>query len=104
MFPPDHLIHIVSLTNIQLRSGGHEETTKGEVLNFFGVIILGSQFVFGSRKDLWGTPSVSRLLDMPSFRKRTGMKRNRFDALWSCIRFNEQPEERDEVITSSAHK
>ena len=95
MFPPDHLVEIISLTNIKLRAMGEKETTKGEIVKFFGVIVLGTRFVFASRRDLWSTTSVSRLIDPLNFGKRTGVSRNRFDALWSCIRFSEQPEERD---------
>ena len=73
------------------------------MIKFFGVIILGTRFILGSRRDLWSKTSVSRLLDSPSFQKRTGVSRNRFDALWSCIRFSEQPEEREVGITSQAY-
>ena len=75
IFPPDHFITIVNLTNIRLRIAGHQETTKGEVIKFFGVVILGTRFVFGNRRDLWSTSSVSPLLDPPNFDKRTGIAR-----------------------------
>ena len=72
MFPPDHLIVIINLTNKRLHLQGHEDTTKGEIIKFFGVIILGTKFVFGKRRELWNTSSVSHLIDPPNFGARTG--------------------------------
>ena len=41
-FPPNHLIKIIALTNVRLEAKGHEDITKGELVKFFGIIILGS--------------------------------------------------------------
>ena len=104
MFPPNHLIKIITLTNVRLEAKGHEDITKGELVKFFGIIILGSRYEFGSRRYVWSTTSVSRLIDVPNFGARTGMQQGRFDAIWSCIRFSECPEERHTGITSMAHQ
>ena len=93
MCPRAQLTHIVQLTNRNLRKQGQRATTKGEIVWFFGVIILGRSYEFGARKDLWETTSNSRLMDPPRFGERTGMGRNRFDNLCSAIRYSDQPEE-----------
>ena len=94
MFPPNHLIKTIALTNVRLESKGHEDIKKGELVKFFGIIILGSRYEFGSRRNLWATTSVPRFVDAPNSGARTGMRRRRFDAIWYCIRFSECPEER----------
>ena len=73
MFPPNHLIKIIALTNVRLEEKGHEDITKGELVKLFGIIILGSRYKFGSRRCLWATTSVSRFVDAPNFGERTGM-------------------------------
>jgi len=104
IFPPDHLAQIINLTNRKLRAGGHEETSKGEIVKFVGVIVLSTRFVFGRRRDIWATASVSRLIDPPNFGVRTRMSPGCFDSLLSCIRFGEQPDKRDPRITSMVHR
>ena len=74
MFPPNHFIKTIALTNVRLEAKGNEDTTKGELVKFFGIIILGSRYEFGSRRDLWATTSVSRFVDAPNFGSRTGMR------------------------------
>ena len=73
MFPSNHLIKIIAPTNVRLEAKGHEDITKGELVKFFRIIILGSRYKFGSRRDLWATISLSRFVDAPNFRARTGM-------------------------------
>ena len=63
--------------------------TKGSLIKFFGIIILGTRFEFLSRSDLWSTESVSRFVEAPKFGEMTGMSRNRFDKICRCIRFSE---------------
>ena len=57
IFPPNHLTKIIALTNVRLEAKGHEDIMKGKLVKFFGVIIPGSQYEFGSRRDLWDTTS-----------------------------------------------
>ena len=87
-----------------LEAKGHEDITKGDLVKFFGIIILGSWYEFGSRRDLWATTSVSRFVDAPNFGARKGIRQGRFYAIWSCIRFSECPEERHPGITNMAHR
>ena len=57
----------------------------------FGVLILATRFELGSRAELWATEPPSKYLSAPAFGKRTGMPRNRFDALSSSPTFSRQP-------------
>ena len=52
---------------------------------FFGLIILGTRFNVGSRRELWATSSISKFIEAPKFGEKTNMSMVRFDALWSCI-------------------
>ena len=100
IFPPDHLVKILTLTNQNLLKIGKQKITKDILIKFFGIIILGTRFEFSSRRDLWSTASVSRFVEAPRFGEKTGMSRNRFDEIWSSIRFSKQPAERSEGVSS----
>jgi Transposase IS4 len=71
----------------------------GEILKFFGIMILCTKFEFRSRSSLWSTTSVSKYIPAPSF-GTTGMSRMRFDDLWRYIRWSRQPVERPPDMTS----
>lgn len=81
IIPPEQLTHIIQQTNRNLRKQGQCATTKGEIVWFFGIIILGTKFAFGVRRDLWATISKSSLVESPRFGEKTGMGRGRFDNL-----------------------
>jgi Transposase IS4 len=72
IFPPDALMRIVMLTSEKLREKGKQVTRGGEILKFFGILILGTRYEFGSRADLWSTSSRNILFDPPKFGRRTG--------------------------------
>lgn len=95
MFPHSHLEKITRLTNIQLKKKNKKETTISEILKWFGVILLCTKYEFSSRRSLWKTTSSSAYVAAPNFGK-TGMTRGRFDDLWCCARFSDQPEKRPE--------
>ena len=66
-------------------------TSAGEILKIFGVLILGTRFEFDSRAELWATEPRSKYMSAPAFSTRTGMPRNRFDAIWSSLTFSRKP-------------
>ena len=103
MFPPAELQLILRLTNLQLRSAGLKETTKGQLLKFFGIIILATRFEFGERASLWSSTAPSKYVPAPNF-GRTGMTRPRFDTIWRCIRFSDQPDVRPDTMSSEQHR
>ena len=63
-------------------------TTAGEIVKFFGVMLLVTRFEFGSRASLWSNVTTNKYIPAPSF-GITGMPRKQFDNLWMCIRFSE---------------
>jgi Transposase IS4 len=90
MFPPKQLTAMVQLTNVQLHLKDLQPTTTGELLKWFGLIILTTKFEFASRASLWSTIATSKYRPAPQF-GLTGMSRNRFDDLFSAIRWSYQP-------------
>ena len=103
MMPPRQLELMTRETNTQLLRLGHKSTTTGELLKMFGVLILITKYQFASRASLWATVQPSKYVNAANF-GRTGMSRNRFDVLWRCIRFGEQPVERPEGMTSEKYR
>ena len=88
VFPQDQLTRVTELTSAKLESRRLPPTSPGEILKFFGILILTTRFQFGSRADLWATAPRSKHMPAPAFGARTGMPRHRFDALWSALTFS----------------
>jgi Transposase IS4 len=101
IFPPDALMRIVMLTPEKLREKGKQVTTGGEILKFFGILILGTRYEFGSRADLWSSSSRNIRFDPPAF-GRTGMPRDRFDLLFTLITFSKQSDQGG--VSSERHR
>jgi hypothetical protein len=93
MFPPAALRHFIECTNIELLHADKEVMEYEEAIKFFGIIILATRFEFTARASLWSAARISRFHASPCFGK-TGMVRNRFDDIWSCMRFSYQPPQR----------
>jgi len=53
-----------------------------------GVLVLGTRHKCGSRADLWTTVSRNKYIQALSFGKLTGMSRDLFDTLWSCMTYS----------------
>jgi hypothetical protein len=102
-FPKEHLPEIVRLTNIELESNRLKTTTCGEVLKYFGVLLLATQFEFSSRATLWQTVSLHPYIPAPNFGK-TGMPQHRFDAIHRYIRFADQPKQRPSSMSSETYR
>lgn len=103
MFPPVMLNVILVNTNKQLNNNNKKDTTKGELLKFFGVILLATKFEFTKRSTLWSTSPPSKYESAPAFGK-TRMSRVRFDDLWRFIRFGDQPETRPPDMSSEKYR
>ena len=127
LFPPEQLQLILQLTNHELGMARKTYTSAGEIVKFFGVMLLatcfefGSRaslwsnvkffgvmllatcFEFGSRASLWSNVTTNKYIPAPSF-GQTGMPRKRFDDLWMCIRFSEQPPNRPSEMTSEQYR
>lgn len=50
MFPMRHLQHMVTLTNERLVDADKHETSVGEVLKYFGTLIMMTRFSFNPRR------------------------------------------------------
>ena len=100
MFPPSQLTQCTLLTNIAFRKNKIKEATTGEVLKYFGILILLTKFEFNSRRDLWSNLSNHRYIPAPAMGK-TGMPRNRFDEFWQHMTWSSQPESRPDHMKHS---
>ena len=102
MFPPNHLLKIFQLTNTLLAKFLQKETNWQEILKFFGILVLMTQFEFGSRVSLWSTFAPSKIVPAAHFGK-IGMFRPRFDFLFGCIRFSDQPNRRPAGMSAEVY-
>ena len=103
IFPPAQLTQCTVLTNKVLKKEKLKETTTGEILIFFGIIVLMSKFEFNKRRDLWTNTSQFRYVSAPALGK-TGMARKRFDLLWRWMVWSDQPEIRPETMKHSQYR
>ena len=90
----------MKLTNEQLKKQNKEMTTTGEILRFIGVNILIAGFEFSARRDLWATTSKHKYIPAPNF-GTTGLHRHRYDHLFKCTRFSNQPGEKPSGMSHS---
>jgi Transposase IS4 len=90
---------MIHLTNNQLRVHNKKEITRGELIRFFGSIILATRFQFNNRHDLWSTLPRTRFVGAPRFGDKTGFSRNRFDDIWRHLRWSNQPREKPEGLS-----
>jgi hypothetical protein len=84
MFPPEQLELMVQYTNTRLDTENKKTITKGELLEFFGLIILMTQFEFQLRASLWSQEANSDYEVAPEL-GRSGMSRKRFDDIWTAL-------------------
>ncbi len=89
----DQLQRIMWLIAHALEDNNLMKTAEGEALQFFGVVILATRFMFGKRSDLWAPVHSSNIIPSPAFRFCTGLMWRHFDDLWSCIASSEQASE-----------
>jgi hypothetical protein len=102
-FPPAQLSTMLRLTNLALIAGSRKITTKGELLKYFGVMILCTRYEFTSRASLWSTTAPSKYVSAAGLGK-TGMARTRFDDLWRYLLWSEQPPIRPEGMSHEKHR
>ena len=98
LFPPEQLQLILQLTNNELAMVRKNYTTAGEIVKFFGVLLLVTWFEFRSRASLWSNMSTNKYIPAPSF-GLTGMPWKWFNDLWMCIRFSDQPRNHPSEMT-----
>ena len=102
MFPSDQMKLMLDLTNNELRKKRRAVPlmTEGEMLKFFGILVLMTRVRCRNRKDCWGTRSKYKYQPTVNFAE-TGMTRHRWDDIWSAIRFSHQPEEKPPEMSNA---
>ena len=61
LFPPEQLQLILQFTNNELAMARKNYTMAGEIVKFFGVMLLVTQSEFGSRASLWSNTSTNKI-------------------------------------------
>jgi len=102
-FPKDQLLWMERALNANLLKAGKKLSTAGEILKWFGVLILITRFEYGDRVSLWSTESSSRYIPPPSL-GWTGMPRQRFEDLFQYMEWSEQPDERPEGMPADQYR
>ncbi|KAL9179705.1 hypothetical protein ACHAXT_008995 [Thalassiosira profunda] len=106
MFPPAQLDLVQKLTEEKLRAKNPEDRlTKQELIKFFGICLLITRTNYsGDRHGLWDGGNVhSKYLPSYDFNK-TGMGRNRFDAIWYALTWSRQPTEKPQDMSSKRYR
>ena len=103
MMPPKALTTICRETSRVLERKGLGPLSTGELLKFFGVLVLGTKFEFSDRRSLWSTTAPSKYIPAPHF-GRTGMSRNRFDHIFANLRTGPQPNVRPQEMSSEQYR
>jgi hypothetical protein len=101
VFPKKQLNDMVSRTNLILQSLGEPLTTKGEVLKWFGLLILMTRFEFGDRASLWAE-SMCKYIPSPKFGRI--MPRERWHVLFKHLVWSYQPTERPEDMSCENYR
>lgn len=105
MMPPEQLDHMLRLTNERLAADEQPQLVRQELLRWIGVCTLISTINFrGARRHLWeGGGATSKYLP-PINLRATGMSRNRFDAIWSAVRWSHQPMTQPDGVSSERYR
>jgi hypothetical protein len=70
----------------------------GELLKWFGVLILITRFEFGNCRDLWSDMlALSKYIPAPEFGVTTGMARHRFEGMLGGV-ISQKKEQRESVL------
>ena len=67
VFPMGFLSTIVSYSHYELEKRNLKPTSLGEILKYFGVIVLMSRFEFSGRRALWISQSGTKYIPAPMF-------------------------------------
>jgi Transposase IS4 len=97
-FPP----HIIALTNKKLCEDDLLEMEMGELLKFFGVLIM--WFEFNSQRDLWKPLPDKKFIPSPAIGTTTGMLKHQFTNLLASLTFTKQPETQPEGMSSEKYQ
>lgn len=71
MFPQEQSSRMMQLTSAKLSERLALTTTPGELLRFFGILVLSTFFEFGSGAELWSLSPRTKHVPAPAFGSRT---------------------------------
>jgi Transposase IS4 len=91
-FPPNAMKNIMYVTNKKLEEDEQPEMRMGELLKFFGVLILITKFEFSNHRDPWSPNSNNQFISSLAIGMTTGMSKHWFDILLANMTFSNQPE------------
>ena len=80
-----------------------EGDNQGEMIKWFGIIILATHFEFADRASLWSNVYQSKYRSASDFGK-TSMNRHRFDMLWRHVRWSHHLDVRGEGTSHEDHR
>ncbi len=66
VFPKEQTNLILTLTNEKISLARGKKLTEGELIKFFGVVILATCFEFAARQDLWSQTKKTKYEDAPA--------------------------------------
>jgi hypothetical protein len=75
-----------------------------ELLKFFGVLILITQFEFNSQRDLWKPVSDNKFIPSPAIGNTTGKAKHQFENLLANITFSVQLETQPEGMSLEKYR
>lgn len=100
VFPREQLQLMEQETNMALVFDGHPKITGRELLKFFGVLMLIARFEHSERAHLWRSQSRCKCIPASNFGERTGVSRDRWNAILSHLAWSAQPPEGPEGMSS----
>jgi len=103
MFPKSQLLWMVERLNANLQVAESPPTSMGELLKWFGVMLLITRFEFGERASLWSKTTNCKYVPAPDF-GRTGMSRLRFELLFRHMEWSHQPPVRPDDMSNEQHR
>ena len=71
--PHGHFVKMVQWTSAVLPDKRKRGVSTGELLKFLGILILGTRYHFGKRRELWTVDERNRFLSAPCFGTKTGI-------------------------------
>ena len=104
VFPKSQLNLMLEETNKKLVKEGQSKMTKGELLKWFGVLLLITRFEYGERAQLWSNKSHCKFIPAPNFGEKTGMSRERFNLIFRAMVWSVQPCIRPEGVSSEQYR
>ena len=103
-FPMEQLQICLRETNTILRNNRKRETNTTELYKLFGIIVLITRFETTSRARLWSPVSQNKYIPAVKLGALTGMARQRFDDLWSALRWSHQQKDRPSGLSHAEHR